>query len=262
MNPLTGAVILEHIGGVITPEGSSIDARCPRRGLVLIEEAAHAHGSSPDGHPAGFFGYAAAFSFYPTKVVTSGEGGMIVTADDRLRHEAVIYRDQGKDGFLGGDHVRLGYAWRMSEFNAAVGLVHLRRLEQFVTARRRIAAQYDEGLAEVDGISPLVMPAGCLSNYYKYVALLAPGLERSTMKELLLDEHGIALSGEVYGLPLHHQPVFADWTAGGFPVADDICARHICLPLHSDMSDDEVASVIDSVSAVIANMRKKGARRV
>ncbi len=196
INPLTGAVILVHIGGVITPEVYSIDALCQRRGLVLIEDAAHAHGSSLDGHPAGFFGYAAAFSFYPTKVVTSGEGGMIVTADERLRHEAVIYRDQGKDGFLGGDHVRLGYAWRMSEFNAAVGLVHLRRLEQFVTARRRIAAQYDEGLAEVDGISPLVMPAGCLSNYYKYVALLAPGLERSTMKELLLDEHGIALEWE------------------------------------------------------------------
>jgi dTDP-4-amino-4,6-dideoxygalactose transaminase len=262
ITPATVAVILVHIGGLITPEAYSIQALCQRRGVDLIEDAAHAHGSSLDGHPAGFFGHAAAFSLYPTKVVTSGEGGVIVTADERLRNEAVIYRDQGKDGFLGGDHVRLGYAWRMSEFNAAVGLVHLRRLEQFVNARQRIAAQYDEGLAQVDGICPLVIPTGSRSNYYKYVALLSPGLERSMIKQLLLDEHGIALSGEVYALPLHRQPVFADRVAGAFPVADDVCARHICLPLHSDMSDDEAASVIERVSAVITATKKKGPRRV
>jgi dTDP-4-amino-4,6-dideoxygalactose transaminase len=228
----------------------------------LIEDAAHAHGSSLDGHQAGSFGYAAAFSLYPTKVVTSGEGGVIVTADERLRNEAVIYRDQGKDGFLGGDNVRLGYAWRMSEFNAAVGLVHLGRLEQFVNARQRIAAQYDEGLAQIDGISPLVIPPNCRSNYYKYVALLSPGLDRSRIKQKLLDEHGIGLGGEVYAHPLHNQPVFADWAAGSFPVADDVCARHICLPLHSDMSDEEAAYVIDGVSAVITNTRRKRSTKV
>jgi dTDP-4-amino-4,6-dideoxygalactose transaminase len=257
ITPETLAVVLVHIGGLITPEVYSIRALCQRRGLVLIEDAAHAHGSSLDGHQAGSFGYAAAFSLYPTKVVTSGEGGVIVTADERLRNEALIYRDQGKDGFLGGDNVRLGYAWRMSEFNAAVGLVHLRRLEQFVNARQRIAAQYDEGLAQVDGISSLVVPTSCRSNYYKYVALLSPGLDRSRIKQKLLHEHGIGLSGEVYAQPLHNQPVFADWAAGSFPVADDVCARHICLPLHSDMSDEEAASVIDGVSAVITNTRRK-----
>jgi dTDP-4-amino-4,6-dideoxygalactose transaminase len=261
ITPQTLAVVLVHIGGLITPEVYSIQALCQRRGLVLIEDAAHAHGSSLDGHHAGSFGYAAAFSLYPTKVVTSGEGGVIVTADEGLRNEAVIYRDQGKDGFLGGDNVRLGYAWRMSEFNAAVGLVHLRRLEQFISARQRIAAQYDEGLAQVDGISPLVIPSICRSNYYKYLALLSPGLDRSRIKRKLLDEHGIGLSGEVYAHPLHDQPVFADWASGSFPVADDVCARHICLPLHSDMSDEEAALVIDGVNAVISSARRKGFRK-
>jgi dTDP-4-amino-4,6-dideoxygalactose transaminase len=256
ITPQTLAVVLVHIGGLITPEVYSIKALCQRRGLVLIEDAAHAHGSSVDGHKAGSFGYAAAFSLYPTKVVTSGEGGVIVTADERLRNEAVIYRDQGKDGFLGGNNVRLGYAWRMSEFNAAVGLVHVRRLEQFISARQRIAAQYDEGLAQVDGISPLVIPTICRTNYYKYLALLSPGLDRSTIKQKLLDEHGIGLSGEVYARPLHNQPVFADWAVGSFPIADDVCARHICLPLHSDMSDEEVASVIEGVSAVVTTARR------
>jgi dTDP-4-amino-4,6-dideoxygalactose transaminase len=262
VTPQTSAVILVHIGGLISPEAYAIRDLCQRLGLALIEDAAHAHGSSLDGHMAGFFGHAAAFSFYPTKVVTSGEGGVIATADEHLRDEAVIYRDQGKAGFLGGDHVRLGYSWRMSEFNAAVGLVHLRRLEQFVAARQRIAAQYDEGLAQVDGISPLVLPITCRSNYYKYIAMLSPEIERSTIKRQLLDEHGIALSGEVYARALHHQPVFADLAAGTFPVAEDVCARHICLPLHSDMSDDEAASVIDGVSKVITNTRRKRSRTV
>jgi dTDP-4-amino-4,6-dideoxygalactose transaminase len=257
ITPATRAVLVVHIGGLISPEVVAIQALCRQRGLTLIEDAAHAHGSSLDGEPAGSFGRAAAFSMYPTKVVTSGEGGVIVTADERLRDEAIIYRDQGKAGFLGGEHVRMGYAWRMSELHAAVGLVHLRRLDEFVAARQRAAARYDEALAGGDGIVPLPLPSNCKSNYYKYVALLSPGLDRSEIKQSLREEHGIALSGEVYARPLHHEPVFGDWAAGSFPVADDVCARHICLPVHSDMSDDEAASVITGISTVIANSTRK-----
>src|SRR5207237_7595855 len=162
-----------------TPEVDAIAAVCRRRGAALVEDAAHAHGAGFDGRPAGSFGTAAAFSFYPTKVMTSGEGGMIVTDDDRLDEEARVYRDQGKSGFLGGDHVRLGYAWRMSELQAALGLVHLRRLDDFLSVRREVAARYDQGLAGIAGLLPLSVPAPCRSNYYKYVAMLAPELDRS-----------------------------------------------------------------------------------
>src|SRR5438874_378776 len=138
----------------------------------LLEDAAHAHGASFAGRPAGSIGDAGAFSFYPTKVITSGEGGIVTTADEAFRDEARIYRDQGKAGFLGGDHVRLGYAWRMSELHAAVGVVQLRRLDDFLATRRRVAGRYDEGLVDVAGIEPLPAAAGALPNYYKYVALL------------------------------------------------------------------------------------------
>ena len=248
----TAAVVLVHIGGLITPEVDAIADLCRRRGLVLIEDAAHAHGSSFDGRPAGSFGLAAAFSFYPTKVITSGEGGMIVTADEGLHDEALIYRDQGKAGFLGGDHVRLGYAWRMSELQAALGLVHLRRLDDFLSVRREVAARYDQGLAGIAGLLPLSVPAPCRSNYYKYVAMLAPELDRSDLKARLREQHGVALSGEVYALPLHCQPVFGDAAGGAFPVADDVCARHICLPVHSDMTAAEADHVVDSVKAAAA----------
>ena len=90
-------------------------------------------------------GMAAAFSFYPTKVVTCGEGGMILTPRRRLADEARIYRDQGKGSFGANHHVRHGYAWRMSEQNAVTGLVHLRRMEQFIERRREVAAPLRQG---------------------------------------------------------------------------------------------------------------------
>lgn len=256
LTPATAAVVLVHIGGLITPAVDAIRSLCDLRGLVLIEDAAHAHGSSFSERPAGSFGRAAAFSFYPTKVITSGEGGMIVTADDGLRDEALIYRDQGKAGFLGGDHVRLGYAWRMSELHAAVGLVHVRRLDEFIAVRQEMAAHYDALLSSFDPVRPLIVPDTCRSNYYKYIALLAPEIERDALKQHLRSEYGVSLSGEVYALPLHRQPVFASLAPDpdAFPVADDVCARHVCLPLHSDMTVDEVTYAVNSLEAAVADL--------
>ena len=253
----TAGVVLVHIGGVITPETEAIRDLCERRGLFLVEDAAHAHGSSLDGQPAGSFGIAAAFSFYPTKVMTTGEGGMIVTADERIRDDAHIYRDQGKAGFLGGDHVRMGYAWRMSELQAAVGIVQLRRLDEFIKIRREVADLYDDGLGGIDGITPLIPATGCESNYYKYVALLDAGIDRQTVKSTLKEQHGVSLSGEVYASPLHEQPVFAGLHDGNLPVAEDVCRRHVCLPIHSDMTRDEAAHVISSLRAVLAGLEPK-----
>lgn len=252
LTPRTAVVVLVHIGGFITPEIDAIRQICDQRGIVLVEDAAHAHGASFEGRSAGSFGQAAAFSFYPTKVMTSGEGGMITTGDDQLRDEALIYRDQGKAGFLGGDHVRMGYAWRMSELHAAVGLLHLSHLDEAIATRRRVAARYDEALAGLPGCRPLSIPAASISNFYKYVVLLDPGIDRAELKRELSDRTGVALSGEVYASPLHRQPVFAHLDGNSFPVAEDVCARHICLPVHSDMTDDEADYVVESLASVLA----------
>ena len=252
LTPQTAAAALVHIGGLITPEIDDIKAVCERRGIALVEDAAHAHGASYQGRPAGTFGTAAAFSFYPTKVMTSGEGGMIVTADQRIRDEALVYRDQGKAGFLGGDHVRMGSAWRMSELHAAVGVVHLGRLDEAIATRQAAAARYDKALAGIAGCEPLAIPADCESNYYKYVALLDPAVDRAVLKAELRERAGVTLSGEVYALPLHGQPVFADLSGDAFPVADDVCRRHICLPVHSDMTDDEADYVAESLAEALS----------
>lgn len=96
----------------------------------------------------------------------------------------------------------------------------------------------------------MLEPPGCRSNYYKYLALLPPGVERAAFKRAVAEEYGVRLSGEVYDLPLHLQPVLAPYRREALPVAEDVCARQVCLPVHSDMTEDETEQVIEAVSAV------------
>jgi len=250
LTPGIAAVVHVHIGGMISPDIVGLRELCDERGIALIEDAALAPGSTLDGRFAGSFGASGAFSFYPTKVVTSGEGGMLVSASEHVAEEAKIYRDQGKGAFTANHHVRLGSAWRMSELHAVTGLVHLRRMGEFITRRREVAAAYDKALAVLDGLTPLAEAPGSRGNVYKYIVLLPPGADRAAVKQELRDRFGVRLSGEVYDMPLNRQPVLADYAGPSLPVAEDIAARHICLPVHSDMSDAEVDEVLTAITAV------------
>jgi perosamine synthetase len=254
LTPATAAVVLVHVGGSITPEIDAIRQLCDERGVVLVEDAAHAHGSTWQDRPAGTFGHAAAFSFYPTKVIASGEGGMVVTSDDRLAADARIFRDQGKAGFLGGSHVQLGYAWRMSELHAAVGRVHLDHLEEFIGVRRRVAGRYDAALDDAPGLAVISEPEGVRGNYYKYPVLLDERIDRARFKAKMRDDFDVVCSGEVYATPLHHEPVFATIDTAPGPRAlvgaEDVCVRHVCLPVHSDMTDAEADQVAAAAVAV------------
>jgi dTDP-4-amino-4,6-dideoxygalactose transaminase len=255
LTPSTGAVVMVHIAGLIAPQTTAVRDLCQQRGIEFIEDAAHAHGSTYDGKFGGSFSTAASFSFYPTKVITSGEGGMIVTASGPLADEARIYRDQGKGAFNSNHHTRLGYAWRISEQNAATGLVHLRRLDEFIQRRREVAARYDKALAGLDALEPLLEPADCRGNIYKYIVLLPRGTDRAWFKQQLADKHQVRLAGEVYDTPLHHQPVLAEYASPEpLPVAEDMCDRHVCLPVHSDMRDDEIDEVLTAVAAVYGEL--------
>jgi perosamine synthetase len=254
----TAGVIVVHIAGIVSPELPAIRDFCKERGLFLLEDAAHAHGSSLDGQAAGTFGDAASFSFYPTKVMTSAEGGMVVTDNPRLYEEALIYRDQGKADFLTNEHTRCGYNWRMSEPHAIIGHTQLGRLEEFVAARNRIARIYDDGLREIPGLTALSLPLASRSNYYKYIALLDASLDRGTLKKLLREEYGVGLSGEVYETPCHVQPVFEEYQDGEFPIAVDICRRHVCLPVYATMTEGEARYVLASLHAALSTVKGGG----
>ena len=262
LNADTAAVIVVHIGGIITPHMPELAALCERAGVPLIEDAAHAHGSTLDGQAAGSFGLAAAFSFYPTKVMTSGEGGMITTNNEAIHREALIYRDQGKEGFTTNYHVRLGYNWRMSEPHAVIGLAQLRRLGEFIERRQEIAAVYDNGLPELaDWLSPVLPAKNARSNYYKYMAMLDPRIDRAELKRSLREDFDIGLSGEVYETPCHQQPIFADCAGGPLDQAEHICARHICLPVSAKMTTDDARYVLSSLEATIAKLQSAPAGR-
>ena len=178
----TAGVVLVHIGGLVSPDTPAIAELCRRRGLWLVEDAAHAHGCALDGRSAGTFGVAAAFSFYPTKVITSAEGGMVLTHDEGLRDEARLHRDQGKAGFLGGEHVRLGAAWRMSEVHAAIGVYWPGSTSSWPGGTRS-RARFHAGLAGTPGVTPRPLPRGVSSNHYKYVAFLDDDLDRERSQE-------------------------------------------------------------------------------
>lgn len=251
----TKGIIVVHIGGAVAPEIGEIKEICKKHNLFLIEDAAHAHGSTLNGKKAGTFGDAAAFSFYPTKVITSAEGGMIITNSEDIYKRALVFRDQGKAGFYGNVHTEMGYNWRMSEIHAAIGLSQLARLDEFIEARRRIAKIYDEELGEIGGIKPLKILSNGSSNYYKYVALLDKGIDRVAFKKELKERHNVSLSGEVYELPCHLQPIFKKlygFKGGEFPKAEDLCERHICLPIFPTMTGEEAKYVVEALQEVIS----------
>ncbi|MFH1087465.1 MAG: DegT/DnrJ/EryC1/StrS family aminotransferase [Chloroflexota bacterium] len=248
----TRAVMVVHIAGIVPPQIRDIQTICDKHGLLLIEDAAHAHGSSLDGLRAGAIGTAAAFSFYPTKVMTSAEGGMITTNDEKVYQRALVFRDQGKSGFERNLHTEMGYNWRMSEIHAVIGLHQLRRLNEFIANRRKVAGVFDHRLKEVKGIRALAIPAQVYSNYYKYVAYLDKGLNRDQVKKELREKHGVSLSGEVYELPCHLQPIFKGLgNEGDFPVAEDLCRRMVCLPVSAVMTEQEADYTVDALKEVL-----------
>lgn len=251
LTPKTAGIVVVHIGGLVSRHMPALLDLAARKGLWLVEDAAHAHASSFGGVTAGAFGLAASFSFYPTKVMTSAEGGMITTSDDRLAEEARIYRDQGKASFTQNAHIRLGYNWRMSEPHAIIGLKHLERLPEMVADRRRIARIYDQGIARFENLACLREPEEGICNYYKYIAMLRLPRDRKQLKQTLRERYLVGLAGEVYEEPLHKQPVFAKYTTAPLPSSEDLCARQICLPIFSGMEEADARHVLDALGRVI-----------
>ncbi len=244
-------MVVVHIGGIISAQMPSLMALAERKGLWLVEDAAHAHGSSFRSQSAGSFGIAGSFSFYPTKVMTSAEGGMIVTNDDRLAEESRIYRDQGKKSFMENAHIRMGYNWRMSEPHAIIGLKHLQRLQSMISDRIAVANIYNKGLREFRNLKALKVPPDGFCNYYKYIAVMKDCRNRKELKTLLRELYGISLAGEVYEEPLHKQPVFERFASGPLPLSEDLCSRHICLPIFSGMQEEDAKQVLKALKEVI-----------
>nr|WP_315463269.1 DegT/DnrJ/EryC1/StrS family aminotransferase [uncultured Rhodoferax sp.] len=276
----TAAVILVHIGGVITPAVERLKRICQDRNIALIEDCAHAHGCSLNGVQAGSIGCAGAFSFFPTKTLTTGEGGMVVTNSDEIAEKVRILRNHGKNPALRNKMSEPGNNYRISELTAAFGVWQMEKAAVWIAQRQKIAAFYDLNLAGVAGVHALKLPEGQISSYYKYIAFLDDDLDRGDLKKLMLERYEVSLTGEVYADLCHTEPVWEGYTYCGmrrgsgdavrhswegcacehpssdeFPGATSVARRHICLPLYPDMSVEECSHVVNSLTKSIREIR-------
>ena len=243
------AVILVHFGGAITPDVVQIQEVCRKHGWALIEDAAHAPGAKFNGRPAGSFGLTACFSYYPTKLLTTGEGGMIVTNDDQVAEICRSYQLRGQDVDLPGEQFARPYGRniRVPELSALLGVLQYGRLEEFVRRRRSVAAIYDGMLAEEPSIHSPSFPAECFHNYWLYTTILPPLADREAIKQRCKDEWQIDVDWS-YFPPLHLMPVFRHLYAtapGDLPVAEDVLARIIGLPIHPLISEADARCVAE-----------------
>ena len=232
----TKAVIVVHIGGYIAPWIPEIRNFCDKRSIFLIEDAAHAHGAKLDGKMAGTFGLAGCFSFYPTKIMTSGVGGCILTDDKKLAGFARSLRHFGEGKGL-GDIKHEGDDWIMDEFRAVLAYYQLTDLSENLKKRRCLADWYREDLGRVRGIRTLDPQKTQDPAYYRFLAFLEKGLDKKRILNALRDKYGIE-AGSLYDPPIHRQPYFFKkfgFKPEDFPIAEKRLSEQIAFPMHPGM---------------------------
>lgn len=259
--PGTRAVVLTHIGGMISPSWRRIKEIAESAGAVLIEDAAHAHGASHEGDMAGTLGRAAAFSFFPTKVLTTAEGGMATTSDGALAERMRAIRQHGQMRPGSNVHEMFGLNYRPSEIHALLGIRMMAKAEWILGQRRAAAAVYDRLLAQgAGGFRPALAPAGQKPSYYKYMGLLPEGVDRGELKREARERFGIAMAGEVYSTPAHRQPIWAarpEYLAappGELPVSDMVARRQACLPIWPGLRPEDQELVADALAKVLGKL--------
>src|SRR5689334_10080297 len=243
----TKGAIVVHFGGFISPDLPAFVQKMQESGLFVIEDAAHAPGAELNGKRAGSLADAGCFSFYPTKIMTTGEGGMLVTHREDIAKTARSLQNRGRDmNNPSESYVRPGRNNRFTEIAAAMGLSQLRSLPEFLTQRRRVAAIYDELLLASELFVPLLANDKSAPAYWRYVATPSLKIDRQLLRERLAAD-GITIDW-AYDPPLHLQPVFRemfDTRPGMLPQSEEILSRHICLPVHAQMRDVDARFVAE-----------------
>ncbi|MFH1661480.1 MAG: DegT/DnrJ/EryC1/StrS family aminotransferase [Candidatus Falkowbacteria bacterium] len=243
ITPKTKAIIVVHIGGFISRDIFKIKKICKEKGVYLIEDAAHAHGAEINGIKAGSIGDFGAFSFFPTKVITTCEGGMITTSNKSAIEKAKIYRDQGKDT-SGIKNVLHGNSWRISEVEAIIGLAQLESFSKDVKYRREIIELYRNKLAGLP--IRFIDTYSCKPSGYKSIILLNNQKEKRELKSFL-NKNLIFTGKGVYDIPLHLQPIFKKFKKGTLPISEKFSKTHLCLPIWRFIKKEEVIRVCEVI---------------
>jgi perosamine synthetase len=248
----TRAVLPVHIFGQPCAM-NELTAVCAARGLTLIEDACEAVGAEYFGRKVGTFGQAAVFSFYPNKQMTTGEGAMVTTDDARWASFLRSLRNQGRDAMgTGPHHEHLGYNYRLDELSAALGLSQLRRIDDLLARRERVARRYGELLRTVPGISPLcVVPSTTRMSWFLYVVRVDPKIDRG---QVIAHLESKRIASRVYFSPIHLHPLYRDrfgYREGAFPVAERAAASILALPFHGGLADSDMDHVVAALQSAV-----------
>ena len=232
-------------------EMDSINAVAREHGLTVIEDSCEALGATYKGRQAGVLGNYGIFAFYPNKQITTGEGGIIITSDDKAADFMRALRNQGRapgDTWL--SHTYLGYNYRIDEMSAAMGAVQMTRLDDLLTKREQVAGWYAERLAEIPGIEiPYIAPSTTRMSWFVYVIRLDPKIDRANFAKRL-EARGIPV--RPYFVPIHTQPYMVErfgWREGDFPVTEDLGQRGLAVPFSGVMSEEQVEYVCQAIRA-------------
>jgi dTDP-4-amino-4,6-dideoxygalactose transaminase len=246
----TRAIMPVHLYGQPAPM-EALSKLCADNGLVLLEDSAQAHGASIGSRKVGTWG-TASFSFYPTKNMTTTEGGMVLTNDEEIARRLRIIRNQGMNQQY--YHERLGYNLRMTDLCAAIGLVQIGRLPQWTTQRIANAAFYN---ANLRGLTTPVVRAGCTHVYHQYTVRLPANLDRDALCSKI-NERGVGVR-VYYPMPIHRQPVFSalpEYQNLNLPETEAATKAVFSLPVHPLLTEEERQFVVKQVNQVIEEAKQ------
>ncbi|MCC6169605.1 MAG: DegT/DnrJ/EryC1/StrS family aminotransferase [Caldilineaceae bacterium] len=254
ITPRTKAIVPVHIYGHPV-DMDPLMALARQHGITVIEDAAESHGAEYKGRRCGSLGDAASFSFYGNKIITTGEGGMITTDNREIAQLAWNLRDHAFSSERHFWHKFVGFNYRMTNLQAAVGLAQVEQLESFVAARRRNAAEYTRRLRDIPGITTPPQAEWAKNVYWMYGILVdraAYGMSRDELRRALAD-HGIET--RTFFIPMHCQPVYWQAFKGQrYPIAEQLCRDGFYLPSASSLSLGEIEYVTEVIRQVCPNL--------
>jgi len=253
-----GAVIIVHIGGIISNNINKIKDLCKKFKVPLIEDAAHAHFSKSGKNEVGSIGELACFSFFPTKVMTTGEGGMITTNNKILYEKIKSLKNFGRDindsGIIVNDE---GNNFKINEFTGLLGCIELDRVEKRIQKRTELLEIYKTLLNNTDYEVIYQKGNGVCSNYK---AIVITPMDNSWLKTYCR-ERDITLTGEVYKIPVHQQPLYKEeFSSVNLPNTEYYSKHHICPPLYPELKIEEVHYICDVLKQALVDYEKQSSK--
>jgi perosamine synthetase len=256
ITPKTRAILPVHLYGHPADMQPILDL-ARRHNLFVIEDAAEAHGAQYRGRSAGSMGIVNCFSFYSNKIITTGEGGMVTTDDDRLAKRVTRLKDLAHSEERRFLHTEIAYVLRMTNMQAALGLAQLERVEQFIARKRWMAAEYQQALAGIEGLHvPVEMP-WAKSVYWMYAIRITPdfGCSRDELMNRL-KTRGVAT--RTFFIPMHQQPVFLNmglFREDHYPVAERLSDEGLYLPSGLTITKEQIDRVASSIREIQREVR-------